>query len=96
MIPKDLKIGDTFEEETLSGPVRFKVVGFDAQGNYISELAKDENVVPVEELVEEELPFTEPDDEIDEVQPVVEEAKEKKPVKKTVKRKTTAKKTSKK
>lgn len=92
MIPNGLKIGDIFEEEGKYGIIRNRIIGFDGQGNYLSEQIT-EDIVPVEALVEEELPFTEPDDELDEVQPVVEE---KKPVKKTVKRKTTAKKTSKK
>ena len=96
MAPKGLKVGDIFEEQGRYGIIRNRVIAIDQQGNYIAEMVTDEVVVPVEELIEEELPFTEPDDEIDEVQPVVEEAKEKKPVKKTVKRKTTAKKTSKK
>lgn len=100
MIAKDLKIGDTFEEMTLSGPVVFEVTGFDGQGNYISKCVGfkgEPEIVSVDKYIEEELPFAIPDDElVGEEQPVVEEAKKTAPKKTTTKKKTTAKKTSKK
>ena len=95
MAPKGLKIGDIFEEQGRFGVIRNKIIGFDGQGNYLAEMITDEKEVSVEEYIQEELPFTMPDDELDEVQPVVEEEKKLAP-KKTTKRKTTAKKTSKK
>jgi hypothetical protein len=65
MIPKGLKIGDTFTENYFDKQVLFKVIGFDGAGNYISTVAKDEEkFVPVGDLVGEELPFTTPDDEL--------------------------------
>ena len=94
MAPKGLKIGDTYLEKDFTRTFKMKVTGFDGQGYYISECIGEvkDNVVPVEEFIQEELPFTIPDNEIDEVQPVVEEVKEKKPAPK--KRTTTKKKTS--
>lgn len=65
MIPRGLKIGDTFTENYFDKQVLFKVIGFDGAGNYISTVAKDEEkFVPVGDLVGEELPFTTPDDEL--------------------------------
>jgi hypothetical protein len=100
MAPKGLKIGDTFDEVDCCGVFRNRVIGFDDQGRYIAEFVckVEPNVIPVKEVIEEELPFTIPDDELVEEQPVVEEVKEKKtaPKKTTTKKKTTAKKTSKK
>lgn len=97
MIPKGLQIGDIFEEKDFRKVIKYRIVGFDGQGNYISKIVEDEEeVIPVEEVVEEELPFTMPDDELVEEQPIVEEVKEvKKPAPKkkpTPKKKTTPKK----
>lgn len=97
MIPKGLQIGDIFEEKDFRKVIKYRIVGFDGQGNYISKIVEDEEeVIPVQELVEEELPFTMPDDELVEEQPIVEEVKEvKKPAPKkkpTPKKKTTPKK----
>lgn len=97
MAPKGLKIGDTYLEEDFARTFEMKVIGFDGQGYYISECIGEvkEKVVPVEDVVKEELPFTIPDDELVEEQPVVEEVKEKKPAPKkrtTAKRKTATKK----
>lgn len=96
MIPKGLKIGDTFTEQNFKKSVLYRVIGFDGQGNYISKIVEDEEeMIPVEDLVEEELPFTMPDDELVEEQPIVEEVKKevKKPApKKTAKKKPTSKK----
>lgn len=65
MIPTGLKIGDTFIENFFEKQVLFRVIGFDGQGNYISKVVEDEKeVIPVDDLVNEELPFTTPDDEL--------------------------------
>ena len=96
MAPKGIKIGDIFEEQGKFGVIRNRIIGFDGQGNYLAEMITDEKEVPVEDFIQEELPFTIPDDEIDEVQPVVEEEKKPAPKKTTTRKKTTAKKTSKK
>lgn len=101
MAPKGLKIGDTFTEQNFNKSILYRVIGFDGQGNYISKVVEDEEeMIPVEDLVEEELPFTMPDDELVETetveeQPIVEEVKKevKKPApKKTAKKKPTSKK----
>jgi len=106
MTPKGLKIGDTFEDMGRREMLRYRVIGFDGQGNYIAKLIENEveevkdEPIPVEEFIQEELPFTMPDDElVEKEQPVVEEVKEVKktaPKKTATKKKTTAKKTSKK
>lgn len=89
MIPKNLQIGDIFEEKDFRNTIKFKVVGFDGQGNYVSKMIEDEEP-------DEELPFASTDDDVEEQaeetaeeQPVVEEPKE---VKATPKKKTTSKK----
>ncbi|MBP5454603.1 MAG: hypothetical protein J6Y09_08385 [Lachnospiraceae bacterium] len=95
MIPTGLKIGDVFEEPGRHGVIRNVIIGFDGQGNYISKPFESEAVVPVEDVIEEELPFTMPDDELVEEQPIVEEVKKevKKPApKRTAKKKPTSKK----
>ena len=102
MIPKGLQIGDIFEEKDFRNTIKFKVVGFDGQGNYVSKMIEDEEP-------DEELPFASTDDDVEEQteetaeqtaeetveeQPVVEEPKEVKvaPKKKTAsKKKTTTK-----
>lgn len=115
MAPEGLKIGDTFEE--IDGKRTFiqLITGIDDYGRYISKcigLKGSEIVVPVEDVIQEELPFTTPDDELVETetteeetaetetveeQPIVEEVKKEKAApKKTAKKKSTAKKTSKK
>lgn len=101
MAPKGLKIGDTFDEIDCCGVFRNRVIGFDGQGRYIAEFVckVDKAVIPVEKAIEEELPFTMPDNELVEEQPIVEEVKEEKktaPKKTTTRKKTTAKRTSKK
>ena len=98
MIPKGLKIGDTFVEQNFDKQILYEVVGLDGLGNYISKVVEDEPTV--EEEVEEEvgeLPFVSTDSDVEETveeaeeQPAVEEPKEVKEVKKaTPKKKTTS------
>ena len=94
MAPKGLKIGDTYDEKDFSRTFRLKIVGFDGQGNYLSECigeVKDEPVI-ADDAINEEQPFASTDDDVVE-QPIVEEPKEVKEVKKaTPKKKTPAKK----
>ena len=83
MAPNGLQIGDTFEEVDFQKIVRFEIIGFDGQGNYIAKCLGE-----VDE--EEELPFASTDDDVVE-QPIVEETKEVK-AKATPKKKAPAKK----
>lgn len=75
MIPKNLKIGDTFTETTADNHIlKYKVIGFDGAGNYISEYIGDEKKVDkpvVEDIPLEELPFADVEPE----EPKVEEKK---------------------
>lgn len=92
MTPIGLNIGDTFDQQDFRRTFRYKVIGFDGQGRYISECigeVKDEPVI-VEDAIVEELPFASTDDAAAE-QPIVEEPKEVK-AKATPKKKTPAKK----
>ena len=106
MAPKGLKIGDTFDEADFKRVFRQKIIGIDAEGRYISECigeVKDGELagqfvieevknepIPVEEFIQEELPFTMPNDElVEEEQPVVEEVKKTTPKKTATKKKTT-------
>ena len=94
MIPKDLKIGDTFTETTADNHVlKYKVVGFDGAGNYISEYIGDEKkaIEPepvVEDIPLEELPFADVEPE----EPKVEKKKAPAKRKTTTKKKTATKK----
>lgn len=60
MIPSNLKIGDTYTEESVDGKVfASKIIGFDGQGRYISEFVgmvcpEEPKAVVVEEPVAEE------------------------------------------
>ncbi len=62
-IPNNLKIGDTYTEESVDGKVFVsKIIGFDDQGRYLSEfvgVVKKEAVEPVEEEPLEEVSFEE-------------------------------------
>ena len=94
MIPTGLKIGDTFEERDFRKVFKFEITGFDGQGNYISKLVGEvssDPIVPVKDVVEEELPFAIPDNELAEAQPVVEEEKKTAPKKRAAGRKTSKK-----
>ena len=94
MTPIGLNIGDTFDQQDFRRIFRYKVIGFDGQGRYISECigeVKDEPII-VEDAIVEELPFASTDDDVE--QPIVEEPKEVKakaaPKKKTPAKKKTA------
>ncbi len=71
MIPSNLKIGDTYTEESVDRKVFMsKIIGFDEQGRYISEFIglvtpeqaeeaevfTEENVTPIEQMLAEETP----------------------------------------
>lgn len=59
MAPKNLKIGDTFTETTADNHIlKYKVIGFDGAGRYISEYIGDERK-KVEPKVEEDIPLEE-------------------------------------
>ena len=97
MIPKGLKIGDTFVEQNFDKQILYEVVGIDGWGNYISKVVKDDPAVEEAEEEVGELPFVSTDSDVEETvekaeeQPAVEEPKEVKEVKKaTPKKKTTS------
>lgn len=70
MIPSNLKVGDTYTEESVDGKIfKSKVIGFDGQGRYISEFLgmvspeeekpevfTEEDVTPIEQILAEEAP----------------------------------------
>lgn len=71
MIPSNLKIGDTYTEESVDRKIfKSKIIGFDGQGRYLSEFIgmvtpeqteeaevfTEENVTPIEQMLAEETP----------------------------------------
>ena len=79
MAPEGLKIGDTFEEVDGKRTFIQLITGIDDYGRYISKcigLKGSEIVVPVEDVIQEELPFTTPDDELVETETTEEESEE--------------------
>lgn len=79
MAPEGLKIGDTFEEVDGKRTFIQLITGIDDYGRYISKcigLKGSEIVVPVEDVIQEELPFTMPDDELVETETTEEETEE--------------------
>lgn len=70
MIPLNLNVGDTFDEESYGKVFRHKVIGFDGEGRYIAEcigLATDAPKAP------DDTSTNKPDGELDKaIQPTVE------------------------
>ncbi len=75
MIPNNLKIGDTYTEESADGKVFVsKVTGFDGEGRYISEFV---GMAGTKEITKEAVKTSEPTEEV--VTPIEQLLAEEKP-----------------